>query len=259
MWADFRAWIGLRALPKEERAIRRNFLKRREKAVRAFHDASWGRAPRQCPVCGYHGMFAPHGNPPRMDACCPSCGLLERHRLIHLFCERTTPFAKADRILHFAPERQLKSYLAAKVGTYETADLKDDPTLTHPGLNIENTGLPDSQYDWIICNHVLEHVNDAKALAEFHRMLKPGAHALITIPVAEGMPHTFEDATINTPEARLLHYGQADHVRYFSRDVRDRIRAAGFELTEFNPDWPDVAIYSLSRDSTIFIATKPAA
>ena len=253
------AWIGLWFMPANERTVRRKFLRRRAASLRKMRAASWGRAPRQCPICNYHGMFAPHGNAPRLDACCPSCGSLERHRLIHIFCERTAPFAKTHSILHFAPEAHLRTFVASRVGTYETADLKDDAKLTHPRLNIEDTRLPDSQYDWIICNHVLEHVNDTKALAEFYRMLKPGARALITVPVAEGMPHTFDDPAIATPEARLLHYGQADHVRYFGRDVRDRIRAAGFDLAEFGPEWPDVATHSISHDNTIFIATKPAA
>jgi predicted SAM-dependent methyltransferase len=257
---ELKAWIGLWFLRSDQRKIRKSFLRRRARSLRKMRDASWGQTPRLCPICHYQGMFAPHGNAPRLEACCPSCGLLERHRLIHLYVERTKPFAKEHRVLHFAPEPRLRTAFAALVGLYETADLKNDPKLTHPGLDIEDTGLPDNQYDWIICNHVLEHVNDARALAGFYRMLKPGARALITIPVAEGMPQTYEDARIATPAARLLHYGQSDHVRYFGHDVRDRIRAAGFDLTEFHPDWSDIATYGLSSsfDNTIFIATKPA-
>ncbi len=256
---DWSAWIGLWFLPAQERSVRRRFLRRRAASLRKQRVSSWGVAPRRCTVCGYHGMFAPHGFAPRVDACCPSCGSLERHRLIKLFCDRTAPFEGFHRTLHFAPEKHLRPIFAKLVGTYETADLKKDAALTHPGMNIENTGLPDNQYDWIICNHVLEHVNDARPLAEFYRMLKPGGRALITVPVAEGMARTYEDPSIVTPEARLLHYGQADHVRYFARDVRDRIRAAGFDLSEFGPDWPDISEFALSRGDTIFIATKPAA
>jgi ubiquinone/menaquinone biosynthesis C-methylase UbiE len=35
---------------------------------------------------------------------------------------------------------------------------------------------------------VLEHVDDAKALGEIYRVLKPGGVALIMLPVIEGWP-----------------------------------------------------------------------
>ncbi len=253
------AWLGLLVLPREERRIRLRFLLRRAAVLRRMRQSTWGNGDRQCPICGYHGIFAPHGRPARLDAACPSCGSLERHRQIHLYCERMKPFSATDAVLHFAPEKHLTDYVTPRVARYETADLRDDSRLTHPRLNIEDTRLPDGVYDWILCNHVLEHVNDAKALAEFYRMLKPGGRALITVPVAEGMPKTYDDPTIVTKEARLLHYKQVDHVRFFGRDIRDRIRAAGFELSEFSAEWVDVVPFALAYNNTIFIATKPAA
>ena len=253
------AWLQSLLLPRAQRKVRQSFLRRRAAALRKMSEDSWGSVVRHCLICGYDGMFAPHGSPPRLNAACPSCGSLERHRQIHLYCEREKPFAKDHSVLHFAPEKHLGPYVAARVGNYQTADLRDDPKLTHPRLNIEDTKLPDGQYDWILCNHVLEHVNDAVALREFYRMLKPGGRALITVPVAEGMPHTFEDATIITPGDRTLHYRQWDHVRYFGRDVRDRITAAGFDLYEFTADWRDIAPHAIAFSTGVFIATKPAA
>lgn len=252
------AWIGLLVLPRAQRRIRFEFLRRRAAALRRMRKLSWGNGVRHCVICGYDGLFAPNGTPARLDAACPACGSLERHRLVQVYCERRMPFAKDHVVLHFAPEQQLSAYISGRVAGYQSADLKDDARLTHPRLDIEDTRLADAQYDWIVCNHVLEHVNDARALAEFHRMLKPGGRALITVPVAEAMPQTFEDPAIATPEARSLHYRQWDHVRFFGRDVRDRIRTAGFELEEFTPDWPDVVPYALGYTNTIFIATKPA-
>jgi SAM-dependent methyltransferase len=253
------AWIETLFMPRAQRRVRQSFLRRRADAVRKMRDDSWGKVERECPICAYKGMFAPHGSPPRLNAACPSCGSLERHRQIHLYCELEKPFAKDHTVLHFAPEKHLSPYIAARVANYQTADLRDDPMLTHPRLNIEDTKLADNAYDWIVCNHVLEHVNDAKALAEFYRMLKPGGRALITVPVAEGMPKTFEDPTIVSPEARTLHYHQWDHVRYFAHDVRDRIRAPGFDLYEFTADWRDVAPHAIAFSTAVFIATKPAA
>jgi hypothetical protein len=40
-------------------------------------------------------------------------------------------------------------------------------------------------------------------------------------------------------------------------NLRDRIRAAGFTLTEYTAIEPDVLTYGLTRGETLFIATKP--
>ncbi|GIW86863.1 MAG: methyltransferase [Isosphaeraceae bacterium] len=47
----------------------------------------------------------------------------------------------------------------------------------------ESIPLPDSHCDAVIATDVLEHLDDDRAaLAEFRRVLKPGGHALITVP-----------------------------------------------------------------------------
>ncbi len=76
-------------------------------------------------------------------------------------------------------------------------------------------------------------------------------------PVVEGWAETYENPAITTPKLRRLHFGQHDHVRYYGRDVRDRIRAPGFALTEVTAVEPDVLTYGLNRGETLFIATKP--
>jgi hypothetical protein len=54
----------------------------------------------------------------------------------------------------------------------------------------------------------------------------------------------------------MRHYGQSDHVRYYGADVRDRIRAAGFKLSEFTAEGEDVLTYGLQRGEKVFVATK---
>ncbi|NCO87256.1 MAG: methyltransferase domain-containing protein [Rhodobacterales bacterium] len=216
-----------------------------------------GVHPRHCPVCDTTSWFAAFGHPPRNDARCCHCGALERHRLFMLYVTRTAFFAPDQRLLHFAPERQLSAHVRAAVGVYETADLDPALRVTHH-INIEATGLPDAEYDRIICNHVLEHVNDAKALTEIFRLLKPGGRAILSTPVIEGWAQTYENPAITDPAGRKLHFGQHDHVRFFGRDIRDRIRAAGFALEEFAAVEPDVLAYGLNRGETLFIATRPA-
>src|ERR1700722_16610286 len=63
--------------------------------------------PRSCPVCGYHGFFTHFGRPPRLDARCPSCNSLERHRLFWLWFGGDKSKLEGP-LLHFAPEPLLE-------------------------------------------------------------------------------------------------------------------------------------------------------
>ena len=67
-------------------------------------------------------------------------------------------------------------------------------------LDIEAIAVPDASYDCVVCSHVLEHVDDAKALCEIYRVLKPGGVALIMLPVIEGWATTYENPHVTSPE-----------------------------------------------------------
>ncbi|MCX7302423.1 MAG: methyltransferase domain-containing protein [Rhodobacterales bacterium] len=231
--------------------------KQAQRQIDKFLASARGLHPRFCPICGARAKFAVFGHPPRFDARCTQCGSLERHRLFALFVERNEFFKPGQVVLHFAPERQLTPLIQSVVGTYETADLSTRKPMTHH-TNIEATGLPSDHYDRIICNHVLEHVDDKKALSEIFRILKPGGKAILSSPVVEGWAQTYENPDVRTPAERVVHFGQADHVRFYGRDIRDRIKAPGFTLAEFTAVEPDVLVYGLNRGETMFIATKPA-
>lgn len=227
-----------------------------DKAVREFQADARGLAARRCPLCGYEGRFAPFGRPPRLDARCGGCGSLERHRLFALHCEARGAVGAEHRVLHFAPEPELSRFVRTRAGVYETADLSQKLGVTHV-LNIEATGLPDAGYDRIVCNHVLEHVDDRCALAEIFRLLKPGGLAFLSTPVIEGWTRTYENPEARTPAQRKVHFGQYDHVRFYGADLRDRIRAAGFVLEEYTAEEPDVLRYGLVRGEKLFLATRP--
>ena len=111
-----------------------------QRQVNRFRKAARGVTPRSCPICGYHGMFTAFGYPPRIDARCPKCNSLERHRLLYLFAERFNLFRPSHDALHFAPEAQLAGYLRDMTGRYETADLSPKRHVTHH-VDIEGTGL----------------------------------------------------------------------------------------------------------------------
>ena len=211
--------------------------------------------PRQCSVCGYRGRFRAAGRPRRIDARCPKCGSAERIRLMALWLDRHGAALKDAEMLHFAPEKGLASMLRPRVGRYVSADIQ--PGRADLVLNIEVLAVADASYGAIVCSHVLEHVDDAKALAEMHRVLKPGGVALIMAPVIEGWARTYENKDLAPPEERKRHYGQSDHLRYYGADLRDRIRRAGFRLDEFTAEGPDVLTYALQRGEKLFIARRP--
>ena len=233
-----------------------NAIKRRSRrAVRAFRAVAAGFVPRSCPICGYHGMFTPFGHPPRIDAQCAKCSSLERHRMLKLLLDRSGIIAADHSVLHFAPEWHVRGFLRDLCGRYVTADLMRDGMDLR--LDIEAMDLPDDAFDRIVCFQVLEHVDDAKGLAEMFRVLAPGGVALLNTPVIEGWDRTYENDAIDGKRERLLHFGQGDHVRYYGRDIRDRISAAGFDCEEFCAEEPDVRIFGLWRGERIFLARKP--
>lgn len=229
---------------------------RADKEVEKFRRFASGFAPRHCPICDYEGMFTPFGMPPRIDAHCPSCGSLERHRLYALLIARQTPFGVEDRVLHFSAKHDFGRLVQPLVGEYVTTEIRPS---TEPDivLDIEAIDLPDGRFSRVICNHVLEHVDHRKALAELFRILTPGGRAFLTTPVIEGWGETYENPDVEDRRGRILHFGQQDHSRLFGSDLRDFIREAGFSLSEFTATEPDVHKHGLWRGETIFIARRP--
>jgi SAM-dependent methyltransferase len=167
----------------------------------------------------------------------------------------SAPNSVRGRILHFAPERAVGDLLKPLATQYVSADLEQGKA--DIALNIEKTGLPSASFDCVVCSHVLEHVNDKAALAEIGRILAPNGIAILMVPIIEGWENTFEDAAFSTPAARMRFYGQADHVRFYGRDFRDRVLSAGFSLSEFTAAEPNVSRYSLLRGEKVFVARKP--
>jgi SAM-dependent methyltransferase len=214
-----------------------------------------GNGARECPVCGYFGKFGTSGHPPRYDAECRRCGCLERHRLFYLAVKRLRLLSARQSVLHFAPETVIGDIVRQYDVTYQTADII--PGRASVVLDIQRIALPDRAIDVAIVNHVLEHVDDAAALSELYRVLRPGGRLIASVPIAEGWDRTYEDPAIAEEAGRETHFGQSDHVRYYGRDFRDRIMTAGFELQEFVCDGAESVRYSLLRGDRIFIGTKP--
>ena len=217
-------------------------------------------SPRKCVCCGYHGKFGVFGHPPRIDARCPKCGSLERHRLFFLGLSRGKLIPRDEGpdicVLHFAPEPIIEKRLRAEFPKYQSADLYKPADLA---LNVENIALGSETTNFVIANHVLEHVNDAKAAYEIWRILVSGGVLIASVPLIEGWENTYENpAKAKTASDRAIHFGQHDHVRYYGRDFRDRITRMGFTLkSEITAEGEDVIEFGLLRGEKIFVFTKP--
>jgi SAM-dependent methyltransferase len=190
----------------------------------------------RCPICetGFR-KFLPYGRVnPRSQALCPSCLSLERHRLIWLFLKsQTSFFTEKKSVLHIAPEACFIPRFEKIHGEgYLTADIESP--LAKVKMDIHNIPFADQTFDVVLCNHVLEHVQDDRtATREIFRVLKPGGLAILQVPFFFPLPEqTEEDATITDPREREKRYGQADHVRKYGKDYAERLRASGLKVTE---------------------------
>jgi SAM-dependent methyltransferase len=191
----------------------------------------------ECPVCGgKFRKFLPYGyNQVRSNVLCPACFSLERHRLLWLFLKKRTGFFTVPmQVLHIAPEQCFYGRFRSMQNlTYVTADLESP--LADIRLDIQDMPLKDSDYDLVICNHVLEHVpDDRKAMREIFRVLKPGGFAILQVPSSDSLEKTYEDASITDPAERARHFRQKDHYRLYGLDYNTRLEETGFVIREGN-------------------------
>ena len=228
-------------------------VRRRINYARKVLKGLGGVYPRDCNICGYSGLFRASGLPPRFDAECPSCRSLERHRHQMLWIKQNEDRLRNKRLLHFAPEPVMRRIYGALAASYLSADIAGYADRV---LNIEAIDMPDESWDVVVANHVLEHVDDRKALAEIRRVLTPGGFAIFSFPLALGFEQTYENPAITSRAERELHFGQWDHVRYYGADAADRIAAAGFEVETFSATEPHVHLHATARNSREFIAHK---
>ena len=214
-----------------------------------------------CPLCdrGYR-RFLSAGLPRRPNVRCPGCDSFERHRLLWLALLRLWDegvLRSEGRLLHVAPENCLGQALASRFDCL-LVDLAPRPGVE--AMDVRRIPEPADSFDAIICNHVLEHVEeDGRALSELFRVLKPGGWASIQVPM-EGSA-TFEDPSIRDAEGRTRFFGQPDHVRKYGRDFRQRLEKAGFTVCirpKESLGTPDqLRRLSLDVESEVWLSQKP--
>lgn len=165
---------------------------------------------------------------------CPHCYSHDRERHLVKYFDKLEIWDKyiiEKKVLHIAPESHIQKIISSlDTKEYICGDLY--PTNNSIiKMNIKYIQFEDNYFDFIICNHVLEHISeDFKAMEELYRVLKKGGHAVLQAPYSLNIDKSFEDNSINTDELRKKYFGQSDHVRIYGKDYFDKIKAAGFTL-----------------------------
>ena len=164
---------------------------------------------------------------------CPCCGSHDRERHLLMYMDQLNLwYALRGKVLHFAPETHIVQRIA-QLSPEEY--VKGDLFPTSPDIekvDITSIDYPNQYFDFIICNHVLEHIPDIDtALRELFRVLKSGGKAVLQTPYSSILSRSFSDENIDTDEKRDFFYGQDDHVRVFGNDLFQMLAQAGFQVT----------------------------
>ncbi len=211
-----------------------------------------------------YSRFLPYGYSgiaKRQNVLSPGTMSLERHRLLWLYLKNKTDFFTAPyKMLHIAPEQCFyKLFKSMPNLDYTTGDYNSPIADVH--FDLHQAPFEDNSFDIVFCNHVLEHVTDAdQCMRELHRIMRPGGWGIFQVPIDMTRALTYEDPSITSPEEREKHFWQKDHLRLFGRDYKDRLSAAGFEVTEddyVNTLTPaDIDRYRLPAGEMIYVCRK---
>jgi SAM-dependent methyltransferase len=186
-----------------------------------------------CPVCGWVGPFQDlHADTgARRHARCVGCGALERHRLQHLVVDRWLQGRDPATLsmLHFAPEAFFARRFKALFGRHETADIAM-PDVDHR-VDLQRLPFDDASFDVVFASHVLEHVpDDAAAIRQIHRILKPGGTAFLPVPIV--VQSTIEYPAPNPNEAMHVRAPGPDYFERYRRVFRE---VAVYSSDDFDP------------------------
>jgi len=214
-----------------------------------------------CPICkSEYRVFQTFGLERRKNAKCHQCDSLERHRLMYKYLEDKLGLfdsSKKIKLLHFAPEKMLYNLFSGLEHIdYYPCDLDASRYSYGGGVKIhavDITKIPfeENTFDFIICNHVLEHIPDDRlAMSELYRVMKKGGEGYYQAPIDYNRESTYEDFSITSPSAREKAFGQEDHVRWYGHDYKDRLKESGLTVKEdrYVEQFPKEEIFKFGLD-----------
>ncbi|MFD2908000.1 class I SAM-dependent methyltransferase [Flavobacterium ardleyense] len=232
--------------------IPKNFILKNEVWLRNLHYHLFYKGNNhECSICKKKvKQFLKNHN----HLICPNCGSIQRNRRLWQLLDQEF-IINNTTILDFSPSRVLFRKLKNnKKINYISTDFENE-FIADYSFDITNIDLKSKSIHLIICYHILEHIeNDKKAMQELFRILKNGGKALIQTPFKDG--EIYEDYSITDPEERKIHFGQEDHVRFYSIDgLKNRLENEGFnvEIRKFDKE---EYYLGLETNETILICHK---
>ena len=262
---DWRA--SLRSL--RTRALRRAVPHGRRAQVRAqLSRATWrlyAGSSVSCNCCGggfrRFRVYVSDGG--HRSLTCPRCNSLGRHRVDWLYLiDHTEMLQRPTRLLHIAPEVCLEAPLRRMAHVdYLSADY--DSTLAMERLDVRNIHHGDESFDAVICNHVLQLVDDDRvAMSELCRILRPGGWALIQSSVDEQRDDTIEKSVARDSAEGCGRYEEVFQRIYGRGDYLRRLGQAGFTVTisDFARKLPPAVQQrlGLDLDEIVYFCRKPS-
>ncbi|NTW22341.1 class I SAM-dependent methyltransferase [Candidatus Falkowbacteria bacterium] len=237
----------------------------------------------RCPVCGgkivkyarfpewYLDMYSRHRfiHPlfayetfNAIDFMCPLCHASDSARLYALYLGKRLPELSGEiRLLDIAPSAPLAKLIKKHENVnYRSADL----TRTDVDDQVDLTAMPvyaDNSFDLIICTHVLEHIEDDRAaMSELYRIMKSGGEAILQVPVLPTLEKDYENPSVRSLEDHWRYYGEADHVRVYSKvGYLEKLQASGFKVRQLGADFFGKETFENNRitpGSVLYIVTK---
>ncbi len=227
----------------------RGFLSRVRRALSRLRISEAAIVPGRCPFCGPTVFIRLSHAASGLR--CVRCSAGSVQLSIGWAIRDNVPDIRACDACELSSRGPVARWLAARARSVATSEYFADaePGSMRDGIRCEDVQrltYADASFDLVTHTEVLEHVpDDARALRELLRVLRPGGRMVFTVPMHDGA------STVE--RARVRDDGVVEHLlepvhhtdplrpegilafRDYGSDIVDRLRAAGFEDARILP------------------------
>lgn len=190
---------------------------------------------RECLNCGWRGYaFLPiyYVDGFRAETFCPRCRVMDRYRsLVYYLRHAAEGKALAGRrpaILDIAPTEYSRAMLTRELGSGEYVSFDLENQWAEVKGDLQEMEFANASFDFVLCYEVLDYIpDDARALRELHRVLRPRGEILLRV--------SWDPDKAQTVEFGAPHPEDSYHIRAYGADLPERLSRAGFAVTEFSP------------------------